>query len=171
LVYGPLIGHALKKHGRFGVDREKAEDLALHALAGLIERPEQFDWAKASSLFGFLCMVVDGDAINANQTEKGRAKKLAEHTVEVLQVGGNSYSMSPEIRIDAQRIMDEHGSEIVTDEGDEAVLRLLLQEERDYGAYARALRLEHLPPKDRDAEVKRRKDKIETRLRRLGRRL
>jgi hypothetical protein len=171
MAYRPLIGHALKKHGTFGVDQDRARDLALKALADLIERPEQFDPAKGGSLFGFLCMVVNRDAINAHETEKNRTKKFSQHAVEVLKVGGNFYQTTAEIRMDAQRIMEKHGSEIIVDEGDKEILVLFLQEERDYAAYARVLGIEHLAPEDRDAEVKRRKDRIETRLKRLGRRL
>jgi hypothetical protein len=171
MAYGPLIGHALKRHGSFGVDQDRARDLALKALADLIEHPEQFDPAKGGSLFGFLCMVVNGDAINAGEIEKNRAEKFSRHAVEVLKVGGNFYQTTPEIRMDAQRIMEKHGLEIIVDEGDKEVLVLFLQEERDYAAYARALGIEHLAPQDRDAEVKKRKDRIEMRLKRLGRRL
>jgi hypothetical protein len=171
MAYVPLIGHALKRHGSFGVDQDQARDLALKALADLIERPEQFDPAKGGSLFGFLCMVVNGDAINAGEMEKNRAEKFSQHTVEVREVGGNFYQTTPEIRMDAQRIMDKHGSEIIVDQGDKEVLILFLQEERDYAAYAKALGIERLTPKDRDAEVKRRKDRIEARVKRLGRRL
>lgn len=171
MVYGPLIGHALKRHGAFGVDQDRARDLALNALADLVERPEQFDPTKAGSLFGFLCMAVNGDAINAGEMEKNRSEKFSQYAVELLEVGGNSYETTPEIRMDAQRIIERHGSEIIVDEGDREVLILLLREERDYVTYAKALRIEHLAPEDRDAEVKRRKDRIEVRLKRLGRRL
>jgi hypothetical protein len=116
-------------------------------------------------------MVVNGDAINAGEMEKNRAEKFSQHTVEVREVGGNFYQTTPEIRMDAQRIMDKHGSEIIVDQGDKEVLILFLQEERDYAAYAKALGIERLTPKDRDAEVKRRKDRIEARVKRLGRRL
>ena len=171
MAYRPLIGHALKRHASFGVDQDGARDLALKALADLIERPEQFDPAKGGSVFGFLCMVVNGDAINAGEKEKNRAEKFSQHAVEVLKVGGNFYRTTPEIRMDAHRIMEKHGSAIIVDEGDKEVLILFLQEERDYAAYARALDIEHLAPEDRNAEVKRRKDRIEMRLKRLGRRL
>jgi hypothetical protein len=171
MAYEPLIRYALKRHGSFGVDQDRARDLALKALAGLIEQPSQFDPAKGSSLFGFLCMVVNGDAINAGEMEKNRAEKFSQHVVEVLEVRGKSYQMRADIRLDAQRIMEKHGSEIVIDDGDKEVLTLFLQDERDYSVYARVLGIEHLAPEYRDAEVKRRKDRIETRLRRLGRRL
>jgi DNA-directed RNA polymerase specialized sigma subunit len=171
MAYRPLIGHALKRHGGFGVDQDRARDLALKALAELIEQPEQFDPAKGGSLFGFLCMVVNGDAINAGKMEKNRTEKFSQHAVEVQEVGGNFYQTTPEIRMDAQRIMETHGSEIIVDEGDKEVLVLFLHEEREYAAYARALGIEHLAPEVRDAEVKKRKDRIEMRLKRLGRRL
>ena len=170
LVYGPLIGHGLKRHGPLGLDREQAEHFALNIVASLIERPEQFDGTKGS-LFGFLCIALDGDVVNASETAKTRTRKFSEHAVEVQEVGGNFYSTTPETRMDARRIMEQHGSEIIVDDGDEAVLTLFLLEERDYAAYAQALGIEHLPPNERDAEVKRRKDRIEARLKRLGRRL
>jgi len=67
--------------------------------------------------------------------------------------------------------MEKHGAEIIVDAGDKEVLTLFLREERDYAVYATALGIEHLAPEDRDAEIKRRKDRIEMRLRRLRRRL
>lgn len=171
IVYGPLIGHALKRHRAFGVNHDQAEDLALKALADLVEQPAQFDPTKGGSLFGFLCMVVDGDAINFGKMNKNRAEKFSQHAVEILEVGGNTYEIAPEIRIDAVHIMEKYGPEIIVDEGDEKVLNLYLQEERDYAPYARALGIEHLAPKERNAEVKRRKDRIEMRLKRLRKRL
>ena len=70
-----------------------------------------------------------------------------------------------------ERILSEYGAEIVVEAGDQEVLRLILEEERDYKAYAVALGISHLPPEPMRAEVKRRKDRIEKRLQRLKDRL
>lgn len=170
LVYGPLIGHAIKKHTAFGMDEDRARDLAVGVLASIVERPAIFDPQKGS-LFGFLCMMLDGDAKNAGRDEANRQEKISEFAVEVEQVGGNSYVTSPETRVDAERIMSQYRAEIVVEEGDHEVLRLILEEEREYEAYALALGISHLPPELMRAEVKRRKDRIEKRLQRLKDRL
>jgi hypothetical protein len=106
-------------------------------------------------------MMLDGDAKNAGRDEANRQEKFSEFAVEVERVGGNSYSTSPETRVDAERIMSHHQAEIVVEEGDSEVLRLILEDERDYEAYAEALGIAHLPQEEKRAEVKRRKDRIE----------
>jgi hypothetical protein len=170
LVYGPLIGHAIKKHSAFGMDEDRACDLAVGVLASLVERPNIFDPQKGS-LFGFLCMMLDGDAMNAGRNESNRREKFSEFAVEVEKVGGNSYVISPETRVDAERIMSQYQAEIIVEDGDREVLRLFLEDERDYEAYAAALGISHLAPEQKRAEVKRRKDRIEKRLERLGDRI
>jgi hypothetical protein len=169
-VYGPLIGHAIKKHAAFGMDEDRARDLAVGVLASLVEKPTMFDPQKGS-MFGFLCMMLDGDAKNAGRDDANRQEKFSEFAVEVVEVGGNSYSTSPESRMDAERIMSQHHAEIVVEEGDSEVLRLILEDERDYEAYADALGIAHLPLEEKREEVKRRKDRIEKRLQRLRDRL
>jgi hypothetical protein len=170
LVYGPLIGHAIKKHAASGIDQDRARDLAVGVLASLVGRPGMFDPQKGN-LFGFLCMMLDGDAKNAGRDEANRQEKFSEFAVEVEQVGGNFYVTSPETRVDAERIMSQYRAEIEVEEGDHEVLRLILEGERDYEAYAVVLGISELPLEQKRAEVKRRKDRIEKRLQRLKDRL
>jgi hypothetical protein len=170
IAYGPLIGHAINKHRTFGMDEDRARDLAVGVLAELVERPDIFDPQKGS-LFGFLCMMLDGDAKNLGRNEANRREIFSGFAVEVREVGGNSYVMSPETRVDAQRIMAQHHADIVVDQGDREVLDLMLQDEREYEPYAKALGIDHLPLDEKRAEVKRRKDRIEKRLQRLRDRL
>lgn len=165
-LYGPLIGHALKKHRAFGLDDDGARDLALAVLVQLIEAPEKFDPSRGN-LFGYLCMALDGDAKNLGQKASNREEFFSHYAVEVEQVGGNTYEMKPDERIDAKRIMELHADKIVTEEGDQAVLDLYLSEESEYTVYAEALGIADWPQKERDAEVKRRRDRIEKRLHRL----
>jgi hypothetical protein len=139
-------------------------------LAELIERPEIFDPQKGG-LFGFLCMMLDGDAKNAGRDQASHQEKFSQFAVEVEQVGGNSYVTSPETRVDAERIMAQHGAEVVVEKGDQEVLDLMLLDEREYEPYAKALGIDHLPLEEKRAEVKRRKDRIEKRLQRLRDRL
>jgi hypothetical protein len=170
IVYGPLIGHAIKKHKALGMDEDRARDLAVGVLAELIERPEIFD-PKKGGLFGFLCMMLDGDARNSGRDEANRQKKFLQFAVEVEEIRGNSYVTSPETKLDAERIMARHRPEIIMEEGDQQVLDLMLQDEREYEPYAKALGIDSLPVEERRAEVKRRKDRIEKRLQRLRDRL
>jgi hypothetical protein len=165
-LYGPLIGHAIKKHRAFGLDDDGARDLALGVLVQLIEAPQTFD-PKRGNLFGYLCMSLDGDAKNHGQKASNRDDIFSGYAVEVEKIGGNTYEIKPDDRIDARRIMELHANKIVTDDGDQAVLELYLADESDYRAYADALGIAGWPQKERDAEVKRRRDRIEKRLQRL----
>lgn len=169
-LYGPLIGHAIKKHGKFGMDRDRAADLALDVLVSLIEHPNQYDPSKGN-IFGYLCMAIDGDAINRGRDLGNRKQIFSAYVVEVQEIGGNTYETSPETRIDAMGILDKHLNEIVSEEGDMEVLRLILQEEREYEVYAAALQLTTRSADERAKEVKRRKDRIEKRLKRLKEKL
>lgn len=165
-LYGPLTGHALKKHAAFGVDGDAARTLALDAIVALIESPSSFDPSRGN-LFGYLCMAIDGDAKNRGRNAANRDRLFSAHAVEVEKVGGNSYLTSPETRIDARRIMELHADKIVVEDGDRAVLELFLAEESDYALYAEALGIAQWPLEKRNAEVKRRRDRLEKRLERL----
>jgi len=165
-VYLPLARYALNRHGGFGLDIDQARDRALDVVSQLIKRPSQFDPAKGN-LFGYLCMALDGDVVNHAQTAQARQKKFRDHVVEVRSVGGNSYETRPDVPIDARRIMKEHIDKLVKKPGDREVLELFLAEERETAAYAAVLGISHLPEDQRAAEVKKRKDTIEARLRRL----
>ncbi len=165
-LYGPLTGHALKRHAAFGVDGDAARDLALTVLVELIEAPQRFDPTRGN-LFGYLCMALDGDAKNRGRDASKRDKIFSSYAVEVEQVGGNTYEMRPEYRIDARRILELHADKLVTEDGDRAVLELFLADEGDYAIYAEALGIAGWPLDQRNAEVKRRRDRIEKRLERL----
>ena len=73
LLYYPLIGHAIKKHRSFGMGQDRASDLAVKVLADLVEKPDMFDPSKGN-LFGFLCMVLDRDLVNAGRDGANRRK-------------------------------------------------------------------------------------------------
>jgi DNA-directed RNA polymerase specialized sigma24 family protein len=165
-LYGPLTGHALKKHAKYGVDEDTGKDLALEALVAVIEQPHRFDPSRGN-LFGYLCMTLDGDARNRRRDEANRGELFSAYAVETEDVGGNSYVTSPEIGIDAKRIMKLHADKIASEDGDRAVLELFLAEEGDYAVYAEALGIGDWPLEERNAEVKRRRDRIEKRLGRL----
>ncbi len=170
LLYGPLTGHALNKHRALALSVDLARDFAVKVLGEVIERPELFDPEKGN-LFGFLCMALDGDVANTARDEKRRRQIFSEYAVEVRHISGNSYLTSPEIGVDARRIADAYRSEIAAEDGDEAVLSLMLDGERNYDLYAKALGIEHLPLKERREEIKRRKDRIEKRIERIRKKL
>lgn len=71
------------------------------------------------------------------------------------------------MKIDADGILREHRTEIVRDDGDEAVLRLYLDGEKETRAYAEALGVADRPAPEQQRIVKARKDRIEQRLKRL----
>jgi hypothetical protein len=152
------------------MDRDRAADFALNVLAELIEKPDGFD-PERGNLFGFLCMALDGDVVNAARDAKKRREIFSAYAVEVRAVGGNFYETSPETQIDAKRMKEAILAEIDEKAGDREVLDLILAGERNYDLYAKALGIEHLPPSERKIEVKRRKDRIDKRLERLRKKL
>jgi hypothetical protein len=170
LLYGPLIGHAIKKHGWVGLSQDLAKDFAVKVLAEVIEQPESFDPSKGN-LFGFLCMALDADVQNAARDAKTRRRIFSDYAVEVREVTGTLYVTSPETSIDAKRIAERYRSEIVLEAGDDEVLSLMLDGERDYDRYAGALGIENLPLGERREVVKRRKDRIEKRIERIRKKL
>lgn len=170
LLYGPLIGHAIKKYGRAGLSEDLAKDFAVNVLAGVIGTPESFDPGKGN-LFGFLCMALDADVQNAFRDAKTRREIFSDYAVEVRHVTGTMYVTSPETSIDAKRLAERYRAEIVQEAGDDEVLTLMLDGERDYHLYAKALGIENLPLDERREEVKRRKDRIEKRIERIRKKL
>ena len=171
VVYQGMIGYALWKHRRYNLTEDEAKDIAVKIIATLSRRPSIFDPARGKSLLSFLFMMVDRAAINANNKLSTRSEIFSKHTVEVRDVGGTFYETDHATGIDARMIIREHSAEIIKDPGDDVVLALLLDNEHKTDVYAERLKIGHLEEGVRTAEVKRRKDRIEQRLRRLGKKL
>lgn len=161
---------ALATHIRLGVrgvSKEEAEDHATVAILGHISNPAAFDPTK-SSLWTYLCLTGSRDALDGLRQRLDRADLMEKHTyeIELWGVQANNAYEGVEWKKDAEKIMLLHGDFIVQNDGERRVLRLILDGERSVSAYAKALDLK--PGDDVGAEVKRVKDRINGRMRKVG---
>jgi len=164
LVHAAL-GAAVRTRVGTSLSWEEAGDAATDAICDYLRAPEKFDGTRAR-LFGYLTMLARGDALNLLRARQAAAKKV-ERVVELAALSGNIVEGWPDLKLDAERIVQQHRDELVRDDGDEAVLRLYLESERETSAYAKALGVSDLPASEQQKLVKVRKDRIEQRLRRL----
>jgi hypothetical protein len=85
--------------------------------------------------------------------------------IEVWQTNTNNELDETEWKMDGARVMREHGGKLARTEGERRVLDLMLDGERSVAIYAEALGLDS--SKDIESEVKRVKDRIMSRMRKL----
>lgn len=168
-IHRPIVGVLMKYFGRRGLKASDAGDLATDAVLEYLRSPHKFDSSRAS-LFTFLATIAKGDALNRLASLR-RDREGARRFVELRQAAGNIENAEPDILIDAERILAEFGAELVDDETDAAVLKLMILGEKNTDAYAVVLGLERSPVAERALAVKQRRDKMEKRLRRLRDRL
>lgn len=164
-VLEPLVRFLLSLKYK-GLDVDSARHIGVEIIANFAERPEQYVPEKGS-LSSYLFMAAKSDALNQLKKLAREQRKLDGFAVELDAQGGN-YEVRPDVRLDALTIWAEHGASIVKDEGDAAVLQLILEDVREYEQYAVVLGLTHKSQDEQVAEIKRRKDRIEKRLARVG---
>ena len=165
LLHKPIAATVRRRVG--GMSWEEAGDVATDAIVKYVKSPGKFDPSKGSGLLGYLVMAAYFDALNLIRDRKARQRKV-ERSVELsLERGKESLS---EVRdaIDARRIMRDHGHKLVVDAGDEEVLLLHLEGERDTAVYAEKLGIAHLSESEQRKIVKQRRDKLDQRMKRLG---
>ena len=175
MMLEPLSKFLCRKHTH-ALDREALYDIAVDALMSYSQSPSKFDPAQAG-LFRYLTLIAEGDVLDAIR-KRSRRPRVVENPVEDRQPAANSLteddetiSGTMETRVDAIRIVERYHNEVCSDPGDERILELMLQGERDTAAFARALGLNDLDGAAARATVLRAKDKIKRRLRRLKDRL
>jgi hypothetical protein len=151
------------------VDEQHREDAAVDAIASLAKRPDIYKPECGKSLGGFLKMAATGDLKNLLDKERRRAsKRVAEFDVALLPARGNEIGTELEQQEEAERL----GATVLSIVKDGltpeelAGLGLLLDGEKKTEAFALVLKLDHLPPEEREAAVKRFKDKIKVRIKR-----
>lgn len=146
-------------------DWQAAADVATDAVVEYLKSPTKFD-DKRSSLFSYLTLIARGDALNLIRDRKQGAENQ-QRVVELSAADGNTRDERPDVKLDADRILRDHHSDLVKEEGDAEVLRLYLSGEKDTSDYAEALGILDLAPDDQEKIVKTRKDRIKLRLKRL----
>jgi RNA polymerase sigma factor (sigma-70 family) len=146
-------------------DWEAAADLATDAIMEYLKSPNRFDQTR-SSLFSYLVMIARGDALN-HIRDKVRANEKQQRAVELALAVGNPNIEETDLKLDAVRILNMYGNQLLKDPGDEEILKLYLKGERDTDSYAVVLGIAHLPATEQKKRVKTRRDRIEQRLKRL----
>jgi hypothetical protein len=118
-------------------------------------------------LWTFLCLVAKRDAQDAlrKRTRRRDLEERNAYDIELWGAQSNNDFDTVEIGRDAETIIRLHGDTIATDEIERKVLDLMLEGEREVAPYAEAMGL--VPGVDATAEVKRAKDRINLRLKKV----
>jgi hypothetical protein len=142
------------------------------ALLDYLKQPDHFD-PDIIPLCSFLRMVADRNVRNLIHPTK-----LQSHTIQMsdfveLDASGAEYELDIQDDFDLEDYVAIRNSgvwprlrEILPDERDRQVLRLMMEGIRDTSAYAEVLAISHLPAEDRTREVKRHKDRVKKHLQR-----
>lgn len=163
----PLFDWLAAAHPRS--DEQFREDAAVDAIASLAKRPESYQPECGKSLGDYLKMSASGDLKNLLDKERRRAaKRNSEFDVALLEYRGNEIGMEMELKEEAERL--EATVLAIVKDGlmpeELAGLDLLVDGAKKTEAFAPVLKLDHLPPEEREAAVKRFKDKIKVRIKR-----
>jgi DNA-directed RNA polymerase specialized sigma24 family protein len=165
LALEPVIAFVISRNR--AVSREDARDIAVDAIMSMISDPNGVDPVKGSA-WSYLCMVAGRDATDQVRT-RARQKRLLEKAgmdVELWSGCANNVEKM-EFETDARNLLELYGAQLVTNEGERRLLALMLSSERETTEYAVALGL-NVDDIDTPAIVKKAKDKMSVRLRRLG---
>jgi DNA-directed RNA polymerase specialized sigma24 family protein len=163
---GALVYRQLRS---LGLDREAAGDLATDAIVEYVTRPERFNPLR-SSLFTYLGMIARRDGLNLLRGRAAAAKNF-DKLVELAVAEGNNTGEQNHAPLEAARIMQRHGQDLVTSREEQEVLNLYLAGEKETATYAAALGAAHLGVEEQKVLVKQYRDRLEKRLTRLGREL
>jgi hypothetical protein len=161
----PVTGHVMQQVP--GVTEDEAHDCAINAIIGHLENTKIFDQAK-SSLWTYLCMVAAADGRDAVDKRRNRDRLLEKDGFNIELWGSHPNKQQEDIenRRDAEKIMRLHGDTIANTDAERRVLALMLEGEREVAPYAEALGLEGAA--NATAEVKKVKDRISLRMKKVG---
>jgi hypothetical protein len=156
------------------VDPHLVEDAATDAVLDTAQHPERYDPARLP-LARYLRMAARGDLLNAWKSAQRRAAHHA--SLDAVELHGVARNPTTEDTDDPAEIVARRGNtapgllaavRATFDPQEQAVVALMLDGERRTSVYARLLDLEHLTTADQAREVKRVKDRLDKRLRRLA---
>lgn len=162
LAFEPLCRSITK--AVFGAEQDDVSDACTDAIVAYLRRPRAFDPNK-SSLWTFLHIIARRRLSDARRSARRHQPSEAETAeFELLQLRPNNYQ--GEDNLLAHDIEAKYLSEIAKDEKELRVLELMCSEVRDTSEYAAALGLDISNPTT-VREVKRVKDKLKARLRKV----
>lgn len=173
----PVVRAVTKRVAR-AYSTDVAFDMAVDAIFRLGQHPERYD-PERSGLQAYLVLDATYDAKNAARREDRRQFSQSPiDDVELLAQKRNMYSAGPEdllfredaVTLPAGMSRDDALAAInraFPDERDRKALQLMGARERRTSAYARIFGIEHLDPETQRNEVKRQKDRITVKRKRL----
>lgn len=167
-IYGDLLRKTRLLAGR-NADPALVEEAVGSALLEYLDDPRRYDPNK-SSLLDYLRMAAYRDYLNAVDKEKRRAAlSLSHDDGRERDIVDDTQAIHQLVqRIDMESLFQEIAVAF-DDPTDRQIVGLLLDGERNYAFYAQALDITHLPDEEQNAQVKRVKDRVAKRLRRIGR--
>ncbi len=165
VLLGPLIDW-LSFRWRNERDAERVRDFAIDSIIGYLESPQRYDPARAS-LLTYLRLDAHGNLLNDHARRHRQRERRKKAGVELDDEARNSSideypseREEPDLKLSDVR-------EALPDERDRRAVFLMLEEERSTETFVEVWELTDLPPQQRAAEVKRNKDRVKARLRRL----
>ncbi len=159
-------------------DAHLRETVAIDLLLAYQNRPQQYDPARLS-LFAYLRMAARYDMLNQldrQRRHEGRLVDWEDQRVALAPADRNTEqddAFEERLQEYTDRPFDEIVAALRADLSavDEQVLALMLSGERRSAAYAQAMGITHLDEAAQRREVKRAKDRLLKKLKRLGRRI
>ncbi len=171
-LFLPLLARALHRKFHNISDSHLVDIAVADALLSYLTEPQKFDPGRGK-LFTYLWIASQGDLLNRLQQErKHTSRKLDEKVVELpsyATVNRIQAEEDPEAILllseETLRVKEEVNA-IITDEGDRAIVALMLDGIRETATYAEILGLKDRPFEEQTLLVKRTKDRIKVALRR-----
>ena len=177
----PLIRSTRSRFPRLS-DPTLVDSLVIDALLAYVKEPGRYDPGR-SSLWSYLTLVVHRDLLNALESERRRAAhetpledvelRLADRKISVPIEEWVMRRLAPEglpDRVDLDEVKAEV-DQAFREPGERALLQLYLDGVFRTEEFARVMGILHLPEAEQRRQVKRAKDRIAVRLRRIGQRL
>jgi RNA polymerase sigma-70 factor (ECF subfamily) len=168
VALGPLK-RALHSIFRSIRDDALLNDAAVDAYMEYVKAPEKYD-PQRSSLFSFLKLAAKRDALNALRRDKKfqHAQPLDDEPVELNVFSGNKPGRVQKHDQKESDIVTQIDSQArvrniftaVREPQDRAVLKLMMDGERNTSAFATALGISHLSKREREHRVKQCKDRL-----------
>lgn len=147
-------------------DSERLHDFAVDSIMSYLRAPDRYDPAQ-SSLLSYLRMDAHGDLLN--ERDRLQHAREAEHQVgvEVAELQRNGATDDYPSDREPPNMTLAQIRDAFPDERDRRAVLLLIADERSTEAFAAVWDVADLPPDERFAVVKRNKDRVKARIRRL----
>jgi RNA polymerase sigma-70 factor (ECF subfamily) len=161
----PIVTERLRNQFRREDDHVVQEAIS-QAFLAYIAAPTSFD-PNRLSLSSYLGMAARGDLLNivATLRRRQRVVELSFDDAEYMPSAEGEGNIEQAL-IDRESPLVQKVFELVTDEVDREIVRMMMDDVRKTSAYAAVLGIAHLPVREQAATVKRHKDRLKALIRR-----